>query len=906
MDRIGKSFSNLIYDNILFKHLLPSLRFPHIVFPAVYLYTPYLWPIVLIVSLLLALLLLRLVFQIRRSLRESSVILELTPPAFSQKSAYTTSQLFTVIHNLGTKRNFLDKILGRKISFSLEIVSTLNQGIRFLIRTSPNEADNIKRNLFSYLPQAGVKQVEDYLPKDTQSRDSSFYTNVVEYQLAKHFAFPLQKQNLLSEHDPVAYITGMMTKLSPGELVAFQIVLAPKKVGEVNKLSAMILHNENVLGYLNRFRPPIWLQPIILGLSLTIKLIKVIGDQLQWAVTELVHPSTISPAYIYQMQSQQQLRIAQIKPARVLSSFEEQTIETIQAKINQSLFESSIRLLTVMKDKTALAERSDGFTSSLAVFSVPSYQEFKVKRNFPSQLTTKVRLLMFRKRLLSLAFNSSSSLLSVSEAADLFHFPFAKVTQTENIVKVISKELPAPLSLKQGQNMSVVFGKNTYAGTTTPIGLTADERKTHMYILGRTGSGKTTLMFSMAKSDLEKGEGLAFIDPHGDVAEDLLVCVPEERKDDLIYFNPIDLKYPIGINLLELTPGLDEDEAELEKELVAEGVVSLFRKVFSKEENANAHRIEYILRNTIHTAFTTPNPTIFTVYNLLNNPPFQSKVVSKLEDENLKNFWKYEFGRAGDYQVVKMTGGVTAKIGRFLFSPTAKRILEQEKSTINFNDVLNGKILICNLPQGKLGEDTARLLGTTILTKLQQAALKRADLPAEKRKQFHLYVDEFQNFATLSFTKMLSEARKYGLALYIAEQSTSQQQDRTIVNVILANVTTVICFKSGNPLDEQLMLSQFSPYVQEGEIQNLPRYHFYIKISAVESEEPFSGETLFDPVKKDVQKMQELTEASRKNWAIKYVRKPKLEVGENSLEGSQKVGSERKKTTNKNGLPENN
>ncbi len=839
---------------------------------------------------------LRWLLEIRRSLTDKSVLLELTPPAFSQKTAYTTAQLFTVVHTLGSKRKFIDRVLGRKIIFSFEIVSTVDQGIRFLIRTSPREVNNVKRNLFSYVPQANVREAEEYLPKIS---DLS-HTKVTEYKLSKHFAFPLQKQNVLDEHDPVAYITGMMTKLAPSELIAFQLVLTPTKVDEVNKLSAMILHNEDVLAYLNKFQFPVWPKPVTFTLDLLFKGIGSLGRETQWIATELVHSPSSSPAYTYQMQPQQQMQQAHVKPARVLSSFEQQTVETIQEKIKQSLFESSIRVLTIMKDKTASQERSDGFTSSLAVFGVPQYQTIQAKNSFPRILTDKLRLLAFEKRLLSPVLNTSNSLLSVSEAADLFHFPFAKVTQTENIVKVMSKELPAPLTLKQGKELSVVFGKNTYAGTETPIGLTADERKTHMYIIGRTGSGKTTLMFSMAKHDIEAGEGMAFVDPHGDVSEDLLASVLEERKDDLIYFNPVDLKYPIGINLLELTPGLDEDEAELEKELVAEGVISLFRKVFSKEENANAHRIEYILRNTIHTAFTTEEPTIFTVYDLLNNPPFQQKVVAKLQDENLKNFWKFEFGRAGDYQVVKMTSGVTAKIGRFLFSPTAKRILEQKKSTINFDDVLDGKILICNLPQGKLGEDTAKLLGTTILTKLQQAALKRADRPQSERKQFHLYVDEFQNFATLSFSKMLSEGRKYGLEVCIAEQSTSQQQDRSIVNVILSNVTTVICFKSGNPIDEQLMLSQFAPYVEEGEIQNLSRYHFYIKISAIESEAPFSGETLFIPVIKDKEKMEALIEASRKNWAIKYEHKLKVASKEKISRGPETSPKKAKNTA----LPE--
>ena len=181
-----------------------------------------------------------------------------------------------------------------------------------------------------------------------------------------------------------------------------------------------------------------------------------------------------------------------------------------------------------------------------------------------------------------------------------------------------------------------------------------------------------------------------------------------------------------------------------------------------------------------------------------------------------------------------------------------------------------GKIVICNLSQGKLGEDTSRLLGVTVMTKIQQAALKRSNIPESKRKPFYLYVDEFQNYATHSFTKMLSEGRKYKLRVTIAEQSTSQQDDRNIVNVVLANVTTVVCFRSANYIDEELMLNQFAPYVDRGEISNLPKYNFYIKVSAVEPEEPFSGETIYTPLKKDAKKIEKLIEASRKNWATKY------------------------------------
>ncbi|MBI3341727.1 type IV secretion system DNA-binding domain-containing protein [Candidatus Curtissbacteria bacterium] len=849
-------------------------------------------------------LLVKRLLLLRKSLKEESVLLELTPPAITEKTAYTTQQLFSVIHNLAKRKTFQEKLLGKKTLFSFEIASSLNQGIRYLIRTTPKEANNVKRSLLSYLPQVSVKTVADYLPGNSE-KSTRLSPKIIEFNQQKHFAYPLKRQDTLSEHDPVAYITGMMTKLKKDELVAFQLILSQTKTREAPAIKRIILRNGDLFVYLDRFRIPSYIQPLFLTLKLILGFVKVTGNQLQWAVTELANGTNKNYVMARQFELQQQSLVASnVKPARILSSFEQETVSLVQSKIDQSLFEATARVLVMVKDDTDQRERVDGFIASLETFSVPGYQSLVKKSGLPDFIWSKVRFLTFQKRLLSLFGNSSSSLLSVSEVSDLYHFPFQRVNQTEDIVKVKSKDLPAPLSLKQGSKLAVVFGNNSYAGTTTPIGLTGEERKTHMYIIGRTGSGKTTLMFSMAKHDIENGEGLAFIDPHGDVSEDLLACVPESRKDDLIYLNPFDLKYPIGINLLELTPGLDEDEAELEREVVAEGVVSLFRKVFSKEENANAHRIEYILRNTIHTVFTTESPTIFTIYDLLNNPPFRKQVVDKLQDENLKNFWEFEFGKAGDYQVVKMVGGVTSKIGRFLFSPTAKRILEQKKSTIDFSEILNGKILICNLSQGKLGEDTARLLGTTILTKIQQAALKRADIPQNKRRQFHLYVDEFQNFATLSFSKMLSEGRKYGLEVYIAEQSTSQQEDRSIVNVILGNVTTVVCFRTGNPVDEDLLLEQFSPYVQKGEIYSLPRYHFYIKISAIESEDPFSGVTIFTKVKKDPKKRERLIEASRKNNAIVYKKPEPKQIVNAKEDSSQNVTRAKGNTASKKFTPE--
>jgi GTPase SAR1 family protein len=499
-----------------------------------------------------------------------------------------------------------------------------------------------------------------------------------------------------------------------------------------------------------------------------------------------------------------------------------------------------------------------------------SGQALHIKRRSVITAFEKLKWRQYKKRL-----SGTPAILSSSEVSALYHFPFSGNNQTEDLIRVRSKELPAPLSVKNNPDLDVVFGKNTFGNTETDIGLTDDDRSRHVYLIGQTGSGKSTIIYHMAKDDIKKGRGLTVVDPHGDLAEGLLDTIPNKRIEDVIYFNPFDIKYPVGINLLELNDNLEDDELELEKELVCESVVSIFRRVFFKDESTDAHRIEYILRNAIYTAFTIPNRTIFTVYDLLNDTNFRKSAIKNLEDENLIKFWKNEFGKAGDYQHVKMVSGVTAKVGRFLFSPIAKRILEQSNSTINFDEILNnGKVLLCNLAEGKLGEDTSMLLGATVIAKVHQAAVRRARISSTDRKPFYLFVDEFQNFATSSFTKLLSGGRKFGLRITIAEQSTSQQDNRNVTNVVLANTGTVICFRTASPVDEELMLSQFAPQVVQGDIGNLPRYRFYMRLAAIEPEAPFSGITIPITTETNQAKKDYLIESSRKNYAIQYVKKP--------------------------------
>ncbi len=859
----------------------------------------YMAPFLIILFLLVSLLIIRKLWNNLIVLRGKSVFLEITPPASTEKTAYTTQQLFSVIHSLGIQKSFIDRLLERKTLFSFEIVSTQNQGIRYLLRTRVQDVNNIRRSILSYLPHVEVKVIKEYLPNNEKELRNQLI-KVIEFQLSRHFAYPLQKQDVLEEHDPVAYITGMMTKLKKDELISFQIVLTPTERKETKALSKMILRNEDVLRRLDKMQIPIFLSPIYFILVLFGKVIEVFGSQMQWALMEITKDISKRTAYTSQYPFQAQPLPNPAKPARVLSSFEQEAISSVKNKVDQALFETSLRLLVDVKDTTDQKERLNGFVSSLATFSVPKGQSLKKKHTLFPNILDKIRIISFKNRLLSLFSNSSSTLLSVSEIADLYHFPFAKVALTENIVKIHSKELPAPLALKNNPTLDVIFAKNTYGGTETVIGLTKKERERHMYVIGATGTGKTTLLLSMIHQDLKNGKGVCVIDPHGDLAEAAINCIPEERIKDLIYFNPYDIKYPIGVNLLELTPGLNEDESLLEKEFIAESVISLFRKMFSDAQSVTPHRIEYILRNTIHTAFTLENPTLFTIFDLLNNPQFQRKAVQGLQDENLKNFWKYEFGKAGDYQKVKMVAPVTARIGRFLFSPSAKRILEQEKSTINFDEILdNKKILICNLSKGNIGEDTSEVMGIMLLNKIQLAALKRVRMAQKKRKNFYLYVDEFQNFATPSFVQMLSESRKYGLSLTMAEQSTSQQKDKNLVQIVLANTGTVVTFRSANPKDEELLLPQYRPYVEPGEIANLPAFHFYMKTAAIKPEEPFSGVTIPVNIQQSNEKLKRFIQSSRDLYANEYKLKQKKIITKDREDKNKTVQT----TQSKSGLP---
>jgi len=800
------------------------------------------------------------ILNLRHLLGQKVTYLELTPPAFMDKTPQATHELYSVLHRLLSKQLWLDKQLKRESVFALEIMATLELGIRFLVRVPDKYAATFTENIHGYMRDVQVRKIESYLSGNLDKN-----ALVVRFKQKAHWGNALKDHQGLEQTDPMSYVTTAMTKLSPGEVIVLQILLSPTTVPEAEVMRDKLLRNEDISSHLTKKSIPVG-STILHGINtILFGLVDAISD---------IHQGR--PSYSYsaanQDSYQKHLVATGVRPARMLSTFEQEHLDSIHQKVNQPLFRTDIRALVVTDSKKNSNRRLQSIESAMASYTVKGYQALDSK---------KARLPWYRSYLQFLFMNrlpavrhKQSNLLSVSEIASLYHFPHSITAKTENVVKSLSKTLPAPISLKDGTKLDVLLGQNHHHGTTTPIGLTEAERERHIYIIGGTGNGKTTMLQYGIVQDINNGKGIAVVDPHGDMATTLLRHIPESRMDDVIYLNPVDIGYPIGLNILELPPGLSKNDLALEQDRVTEAVVSIFRKIFS-EDDSGGHRIEYILRNAVHTAFNVPDATLFTVLKLLRNATYRKTVTDKLKDVDLKDFWKEEIGKAGAMQRIKLSLGVTSKLDRFSRSAPAKRMLEQVHSTIDFDDILNsGKILICNFSQGLLGEDVSTLFGTLTLAKMKIAAQRRAEQREIERRPFYLYVDEFQNFATMPFVQMLSGARKYKLFLIMAEQSTAQQDYQQLVEIILNNVGTFICFRSGSPADERYVLPLFKRYLEEGDIANLPAYNFYARIAAVEPQEPMSGKTVLLDSEGSDEVADQVIANSRDNYATKYVEKP--------------------------------
>ncbi|RIK82259.1 hypothetical protein DCC62_00510 [candidate division KSB1 bacterium] len=369
------------------------------------------------------------------------------------------------------------------------------------------------------------------------------------------------------------------------------------------------------------------------------------------------------------------------------------------------------------------------------------------------------------------------------------------------------------------QSGITIFAETNFRNQRQRFGIKHTDRRYHIFILGKTGMGKTTLMENMIVSDIDGGHGVAVIDPHGDLAVRLLDRVPSRRINDAIYFSPADVDFPIAFNVL------DRIEKDLQP-LAVSGVISVFKKLYAEYW---APRQEHVLRNTLLTVMQFPGSNLHTVHQMLTDADFRVQITKKLEDKTLRAFWEKEFAGFDKRQRTEVVAPILNKLGQFLADPLIRNMVGQRKNRIPFREVIDkGRILIANLSKGKIGEDNSVLLGSVLLSKLQLAALSRADIDAEKRVDFYLYVDECQNFITEGVASMLAEMRKYRLNMILASQHLGQL-DEGIRQAIFGNAGTLITFRLGAP-DADVLQEEFFPRFKKQDFLNLPKYHMYLRL----------------------------------------------------------------------------
>lgn len=456
----------------------------------------------------------------------------------------------------------------------------------------------------------------------------------------------------------------------------------------------------------------------------------------------------------------------------------------------------------------------------------------------------KVRLLQsqFWKKLRNRNQSHGGKLLSLDELASMYHLPTTEQAVIPNLAwgSKLLGEPPENLpivnknsSAEEKKNINV-YARTVYKNQSVVYGLTRKDRRRHQYVIGKTGTGKSTMLANMAINDLKNGEGMCVIDPHGDLIDILLDYIPSHRINDVIYFDPTDPEKTVKINLFE-------GENVAHRELIASGIVAVFQKLYGYSWGP---RLEYILRNALLTLLKTDQARLSDIVEMLTNAKFRQKVVASLDDEILKKFWEQEFEAMHDRQRTEAVAPILNKVGQFVSSPIIRDVVNARKSSFSIENAMDsGKIMLINLSQGRLGEDNAALLGAMMITKLQLAAMARVDRPEEERRDFYLYVDEFQNFATESFTKVLSEARKYRLNLILANQYIAQIPEE-VQKSIFGNCGSLVSFVMGAE-DAQVFTREFNNRYTADELVSLGRFQVINKIAIDNTiTDPFPAETL--------------------------------------------------------------
>ncbi len=523
-------------------------------------------------------------------------------------------------------------------------------------------------------------------------------------------------------------------------------------------------------------------------------------------------------------------------------------------KVNRLLFVSNISVSVIAPAslETASRHKLGEIGSSFRQFTLPNCNGFTMK-NIRSRSTLKP------------SFHMNPYILSVEELATLWHFPTALV-KTPNIDWVMSRKLEPPVDLpvpESGEDLTIL-GEAVFRGQRTKFGIRPDDRRRHMYIIGKTGMGKSTLLENMIYSDILAGKGVAVIDPHGDLVEAVLRFIPSGRTNDVILFDPADKDHPLSFNMLSAN---HPDQYPL----VVSGLMSVFTKLWP---DVWSGRMEHILRNTLLALIESQGQSMLGILRMFSDDTFRAKIVSHLSDRLVRSFWEDEYAGWSEKYRTEAIAAIQNKIGQLLSVPMIRNIVGQTSSKLSIREAMDtGKIILVNLSKGNLGEDNSAFLGSMLVTKFQLDAMSRTDIPEKERRDFYLYVDEFQNFATESFATILSEARKYRLNLTLANQYIGQLmlgeggKGTALKDAVFGNVGSMVCFQVGSDDAEDLSL-QFEEMIVPKDILSLPKYHAYLRlmVNGMPSK-PFSVSTLPPPpLDADEKRVTIIRRASRERY----------------------------------------
>ena len=730
-------------------------------------------------------------------LNVDSVLLMLEIPKDNDKKELAAEQLFASLHGILRDSTELKNSGGVQEHLSFEIASTGNQ-IRFFVWVPRILQSFVEGQIYSQYPSVQIYRMkEDYCDKRFEYPIS--YSS--EITLIENEALPIKTFESF-EVDPLAGITGTLAKLNPsgGEEMWIQILTRP---------IADDWHTKS-----DR-----WISNVKAGKS-SFDLFHIDWKWFLEVLAALWRPPEGGTT------SDGKVELSERDKTRVAKAEEKATKLGYQVKI---------RLAYVGSNEMNAKLNMQALVGTFKQFNSTNLNGFKMT----GATFDKTALDAYKMR----QFTDDGFILNISELASVYHLPHTNV-ETPNIVWASSKtaEPPAKLPMLTGdpsfdENISA-FGLTDFRGIKHQFGMYRRDRSRHVYIIGQTGSGKSGLLTLFALSDIYHNQGYCIIDPHGDLATDNLKFIPESRIKDVVYFNPADTQYPMAFNPLEI-----DDPAR--KPNISSEVIGVLKRMFG---DSWGPRLEHILRYTLLALLDRPEATLLDISRMLTDKEFRKETLDYCQDVTVLQFWKHEFGSWSEKQVTESVAPVLNKVGAFTANPIIRNIIGQPKSSFNIRKIMDeGKILVVNLSKGLIGEDNAGILGAFLVTKVQLAAMSRSDIEnVEDRRPFYLYVDEFQNFATDSFAVILSEARKYGLNLTVANQYVSQMTD-SVRDAVFGNVGTTICFRVSAD-DAPILSKQFEPVFEAQDLLSLNNRHFVVSMIINGEKTPgFSATTLSIP-----------------------------------------------------------